>query len=315
MKKYFSIVILLLSCNVNEFPDSYYKTPEYLTTSSLAYKQYYKAYNESLALWDVDFEELYIPTSHGMAHVTKSGRNSGTPLVLLHGMEASSTMWYPNIKALSKDHCVFTIDLITEPGKSKKTKDFDSVDELIQWYNDIFNKLHLKQVNVIGASRGGWLATKLAVENPDRINTLILLSPAQTFVWIPPSQDLLTNIFNAFSSERKKVYRTLETMTVNMNNISKTYLDQYVLGKKLEIENQFVAAMQPFSKKELAKLNMPVYILIGDNDLINNNRSLSYANEAITTVKGEVLPNSGHFISIDQAEAVNNKILTFLKKH
>ena len=49
--------------------------------------------------WGVDYEELYITTSHGIAHVVVSGIRKATSVVLLHGMNASSTMWYPNAKA------------------------------------------------------------------------------------------------------------------------------------------------------------------------------------------------------------------------
>src|SRR5688500_2064537 len=62
---------------------------------------YDQAYDLALTLWPVPFKELVVPTSHGNASVIVSGPENAEPLVLLHGMNASSTMWYPNIEALS----------------------------------------------------------------------------------------------------------------------------------------------------------------------------------------------------------------------
>ena len=63
--------------------------------------EYFKSYNKALTLWKTAFHELNIQTSIGNAHVIVSGPKNGEPVILLHGMNASSTMWYPNIKALS----------------------------------------------------------------------------------------------------------------------------------------------------------------------------------------------------------------------
>ena len=74
--------------------------------------KYIKAYNKSLSLWPVPYTEQDIPTSFGTAHVIISGPVNAEPLVILHGMDASSTMWYPNIKDYSKNYRVYAIDYI-----------------------------------------------------------------------------------------------------------------------------------------------------------------------------------------------------------
>ena len=71
--------------------------------------------------------------------------------------------------------------------------------------------------------------------------------------------------------------------------------------------------MQPFSNKELKSLQMPVLVLIGDNDMINEKRTVKIAN-MLPKGKGEVVENAGHFLSIDQAETINKKMIAFLTK-
>ncbi|KJD33367.1 alpha/beta hydrolase [Tamlana nanhaiensis] len=302
-------LITITSCTSKY--DKFKETPEYLVNASGANKAYFNAYNETLKLWQIDFEELYIPTSFGTAHVIVSGLNNSQPVVLLHGMKASSTMWYPNIEALSKNHKVFAIDFILEPGKSNLENNIEAIENVMAWYNEIFKALELEKFHLIGASRGGWLAVNLALNNQEQIKSLILLSPAQTFSWIKPSTDLLKNIVTLFSSKEKQLIQMLKSMSSNPANIDSAYINQYKLGSQQESNNKFITSMTPFSKNELKSLQMPVLVLIGDNDVINSPKTVEIAN-TLPNGKGEIINNAGHFLSIDQAEIINQKMLEFL---
>ncbi|MCK0147136.1 alpha/beta hydrolase [Arenibacter sp. F26102] len=312
MKPFLLLTFFVLCVNCSDKYDKYKQLPEHITKASALNAAYFEAYDETLKLWNVPFEELYIPTTNGIAHVIVSGPKNGEPLVLLHGMNASSTMWYPNIGSLTNNHRVFAIDFILEAGKSYLYNDIESVEKVTDWYKEVLFALELESFHLIGASRGGWLAVKLALNDQEKIKSLILLSPAQTFTWIKPSTDLLKNIVTLFSSKEKQIAQSLESMSSNVANISDTYLKQYYLGSELESENKFITSMQPFSKDELISLQMPVLVLIGDDDMINEKRTVEIAN-TLPKGKGEVIQNAGHFLSIDQAETVNKKMLDFLK--
>ena len=58
---------------------------------------YLAAYKAAMNLWPVSYEEIEIPSRFGIAHVIVSGPKNASPLVLLHGYMATSTMWAPNI--------------------------------------------------------------------------------------------------------------------------------------------------------------------------------------------------------------------------
>src|SRR3954464_1225978 len=107
--------------------------------SRLAQRSYIKAYNIALKnLWDTPYEELDVQTTHGIAHVIISGPKNGSPLVMLHGMNASSTMWYPNAKEFSKTYRVYCIDFILEPGKSFSYGKIENTEDIVKWYDEVF---------------------------------------------------------------------------------------------------------------------------------------------------------------------------------
>jgi pimeloyl-ACP methyl ester carboxylesterase len=257
---------------------------------------------------------LYIQTSLGKAHVIACGTKNTDPLILLHGMNASSTMWYPNIKALSQDHRVYAIDYLLEPGKSQRNSVVKNMNEIMNWYTEIFDQLKLGEFSLIGASEGGWLAVCIALHQKSRIRNLVLLSPLQTFIWIRPGTKISSDITYSFAPKRKFLRPVLKTMSVNVDKIEKAYIDQYFIATQKAKNNLFMLQMVPFSNNELKTLSMPVLVLVGDHDIINKEKSIEQAKELLPNCETGIIKNAGHFLSIDQSETVNARILEFLDK-
>jgi pimeloyl-ACP methyl ester carboxylesterase len=275
---------------------------------------YLQSYDRALQLWKTPFEERDIKTSFGSAHVIISGPPNAAPLVLLHGMNASSTMWYPNIRSLSENHRAYAIDFLLEPGKSLCEGEVSSTDQIVNWYYEIFDQLQLSKFSIIGASRGGWLAMNIALHSQSRINKIVLLSPAQTFTWIKPRMRIITNISYSINPKRRKLRNVLETMTANVDNINQAYINQYYIATTKATMSKCMLQMTPFSDKQLGSLKIPVLVLIGDNDIINNEKSLERAKKLIPGVETGIIKQAGHFLSMDQPETVDREILDFLQE-
>lgn len=321
IKKYlylisFTIIFVFSKCSpdASEKYKSYERNPEYMEDLTSAEKDYYNAYNQVMDLWNVSYDDLYIPTSFGTAHVIVSGAANKPPLVLLHGMNASSAMWYPNIETLSESFQVFAIDLITEPGKSNASQKIENTETIIKWYDEVFKKLQLQHFQIIGASRGGWLAVKLALAYPEKIKSMVLLSPAQTFIWIQPGTALFSNIIFEIAPTEKRLAKVLDKMSARVDKISPAFKDLFYQATKRSSLDDILLEMQPFSDDTLQSINMPVMLLIGDEDIINNERSIEIARENITNLEARIISDAGHFLSFDQADRVNELMVSFLQK-
>ena len=274
---------------------------------------YINAYNKTLALFELPVDEKDIQTKYGSAHVLVCGKPGNPPLVLLHGMNASSTMWYPNMKALAKNHCVYAIDFLLEPGKSTCNTKRLNKEQIADWYDEVFSKLELESFYLVGCSRGGWLATAISINKPEKVKKLVLLSPAQTFTWIPPSSALLSNITYSISPNREKLGHILSGLSVRSVKISKTYFDQYYLGTEKDHIASCIFEMTPYAKKSIETLKMPVLVLIGDKDIVNNERCLNKVEKLLPAAQTGIIENAGHFLSFDQPDTVNSLILKFLR--
>ena len=301
------LIYISISCSNSKIK------PDYVFLTQDKKIKYLKSYNETLKLWQTPFEEVDVLTSYGTAHVIISGPENGQPLVLFHGTDASSTMWYPNISEVSKIYRVYAIDFPLEAGKSVANRVKFNNKESVKFYSQVFDHFKMKKINLLGISRGGWMAAYLAIQPQLDINKLVLLSPAQTFGGIKnfgkvlsglnlkafPSQKSLNKFFNAFS------YKPTE--------VDSTFKQQLYLAYKLGNSKPRMLAMIPFSKKELQSLKIPVLVLIGDHDIVNGEKSLVKARKYLPNVQTDVIQDAGHFLSIDQSEMVNQKVMIFLE--
>lgn len=289
------------------------KFDDYVFQTKKEKNTYIKSYNNALKLWGIPYSQENIKTRFGTAHIVLAGPKNGKKLVLLHGMDASSTMWYPNIKALAKKHRIYAIDFLEEPGKSTLTSKSLSTDDIVIWYNDIFNYYKLKDYDIIGASRGGWIATLLATQKNNSINKMILLSPAQTFEFVDKIGKTTTALFLKLFPSQKKFEKTMEAFSTHPENISPVYNRQFYLANKYAKSNTSMLKMQPFSDDDLKLITHPVLVLIGDHDVINSEKSLERVQNILVKGKSKIIKDAGHFLSIDQSKTVNEDMVTFLK--
>ncbi|REH01968.1 alpha/beta fold hydrolase [Flavobacterium aquicola] len=289
------------------------KFDDYVFQTKKEKNAYIDSYNNALKLWNVPYVEENIKTNYGTAHIVIAGPKNGKKLVLLHGMDASSTMWYPNIKALTKEHQVYAIDFLMEPNKSTLTSNSLSKEEIVIWYNEIFNHYKLKDFDIVAASRGGWIATLLATQKNNSINKIVLLSPAQTFEFIDKVGKTSAALFLKLFPSEKKFGKTLKTFSTHPEKINSVYKRQFYLANKYAKSNTSMLKMLPFSDEDLKSITNPVFILIGDHDVINSEKSIERAQEFLVKSKTKIVKDAGHFLSIDQTKEINQDMISFLE--
>ncbi|GAA6765335.1 enantioselective carboxylesterase CesB [Flavobacterium sp. CGRL1] len=289
------------------------KFEDYVFKTKNEEQKYQTAYNKSLKLWEIPYTEEDVKTSFGTAHVIIAGPKNGKDLVLLHGMDASSTMWYPNIKVLAKNHRIYAIDFIMEPNKSHLTAKPLSSEDILVYYNEIFSYYKIKKFDIIGASRGGWIAALLATQKPNSIDKIVLLSPAQTFKFIDKVGKTTSALMLKLFPSEKKFGKTLSKFSTHPEKISPVYKRQFYLANKYAKSNSSMFKMHPFSDKELLSIQNPVLVLIGDKDVINSEESLERAQKYLVNSKTKIVKDAGHFLTIDQPKITNDAVINFLE--
>ena len=101
----------------------------------------------------------------------------GEPVILVHGLSASSRWWVRNIPALAQRYRVYLLDL---PGFGimRRFRRRFVLDELASGIVAWMNALGIQQAHLFGHSMGGYICLRLAAQHPERIRRLVLVSPA-----------------------------------------------------------------------------------------------------------------------------------------
>lgn len=300
--------VFLLSCTAAKN-----KSANAIFVNKKAEQKYIAAYNNTMKLWPVPFVEKDVATTYGNAHIIVSGPADGEPLVLLHGMDASSTMWYLNIKDYAKKYRVYAIDYLMEAGKSVSKDGKFTTDDIISWYNQIFDALKIKEFNLLGTSRGGWIATHYTLHCDGRVKKLILLAPVQTFAGINMESKTMTAANFKFFPTRRRLDKVVHYFSRRPEKISDQFKEQMYLGTKNTKTNLDLLQMKPFSDDELKSLTLPVLVLVGDKDILNKPDIVATAGILLPNITAAVIEDAGHFLMMDQQEEVDKRIAEFLQ--
>ena len=140
--------------------------------------EYIDAYNATLALWPVPFDSQEVNTRCGLTHIIVSGPTGAPPLFLLHGMNLSATMWFPNVAGLAQRYRVYAVDTIGSASRSVASRPLKKRAEFADWLDDVCDELGIACTHMVGHSHGGWIALNYALSAPERVKRLILLAPA-----------------------------------------------------------------------------------------------------------------------------------------
>lgn len=118
----------------------------------------------------------FVESDDGLrVHYRDQGNPDGLPIILVHGTAASLHTWEPIIERLGEEYRVITYD---QPGHgltgAHPHEDY-SYDGMADALDLVIDKLGLEHFVLGGNSMGGWISWRFALENPDKIDALVLL--------------------------------------------------------------------------------------------------------------------------------------------
>ncbi|MBU8917280.1 alpha/beta hydrolase [Bacillus sp. FJAT-29953] len=271
---------------------------------------YYKQYDESLKHWNIEIETLYIETTFGKTHVIACGPKDAQPVVLLHGMTVSSTMWFANAPVWSQSYRIYAIDTIGDFGKSECIRPVTTRPELNSWLNEVLDALNIEVFYLIGHSMGGWIALQFSLQS-DRVKKLVLLAPVMSLSglnWRFPFKLLpATLLKNSYSI--RKLY---EWMFAKQNTPSPLLYKQFLAGYKLG-KIQLKVAPTVMKEAELKGLWPETLVLIGEEEVIYSSvqKAIKRADEA-PNMTVHLIPACSHCLPAEQSYMVNDLVNQFL---
>ena len=294
--------------------------PESLYKTKAGKEIAYQSYDRVLELWEVDYREEYVETSYGQSHVVVVGEAEQPPLVLLPGLFADATMWYPNVAALSKYYQVYVLDMMNYGGKSIPAgKAIQGIENYAGWFHQLLDHYGLDRVAVGGLSYSSWLALALAREHPERFAGLLMLDPSETFM--PMDGGIAWKGFKAFVffPSREKYREFFLWMGGGYSNPQMDIWAEHLLDviEFGSVKMTDVPRHKIYTPEELEMIQMPVLIMAGGKPILYKDPQEFKANalRAIPHAEVVIVPGAGHGLNAEKPEAVNREMIEFLKRH
>jgi pimeloyl-ACP methyl ester carboxylesterase len=240
---------------------------------------------------------------------------AGPPMLLIHGVGARLDTWDGVVAALDGRFRTIRCDLRGH-GESSKPPGPYSAALFAEDARALLDHLDIGRCHVAGHSLGATVALRLALDAPDRVERLALLSAAagRTEVERQRVLDRLAIVEHGIPGEhfRQSLPRWFSD---EFRNANPELLDQYAARNLENDARAYAAAYHVLATTDLAdeaaKVRAPTLIATGEGDIGSNPRMARLLHERILGSRLEILPGLRHSILVEAPTTVADLLARF----
>jgi pimeloyl-ACP methyl ester carboxylesterase len=259
--------------------------------------------------------QQYVELSHGRTRYFEAG--SGPPVVLLHGAGfiSGADSWLGNVDGLARQFRVLAPDCLGWGPGDQLTLGY-SFGYLVDFVREFQDALGMSRSHVVGHSMGGWIASLLAYESPNRVERLVLVAsgglatrplPSMTN-WAPPSEEQI-----------RAGLGTLQRAGVDVEPLVAERVERAGDPERVERFGAVMAHMtHPETRqryntaRRLPHISSPTLILWGRDDQVNPLELGERTHELIPGSRLVTFEQCGHSLPTEHPEKFNATVADFL---
>ncbi|MDH7514263.1 MAG: 2-succinyl-5-enolpyruvyl-6-hydroxy-3-cyclohexene-1-carboxylic-acid synthase [Bacteroidota bacterium] len=232
------------------------------------------------------------------------------PAVLLHGFTRDRRMWDPIAPQLAEERDVYAFDL---PGHgespSPADKEFYTYERFRLMFSESLDRTGARKIHLLGYSLGGRLALRFALDEPDRVATLVLVSTTAGIV--DPAERAAR-----YGEDRQKARALLEkglepfidawiegplfspASVSSRRTARQSRLSGTANGFARSLEGVGQGAMEPLWER-LREIRFPLLVLAGERDerYVDGGKCI---HERVPSSRFVIVPGVGHDIPTDR---------------
>lgn len=274
---------------------------------------------EYLDLHDADVPGSYVDVDGTRVHYVEAGR--GDPVVLIHGIFASTFSFRHTIPELAQQHRVVAFDL-RGFGYTEMPKDADySLTAQATLVHDAMARLGIERAAVVGHSMGGDIAMRLALLYPDSVTRLALvdsvtdreMSRGRSGRFVRPLLPLIAGLSLNTRSIRRGVRSAVHDPAFATDDIVAGYERPMHVKGRLRAFGALMAHRGRDVPVEPERITQPALVLWGEHDRwipIERGEELA---RRIPNARFAVVRSAGHLPLEEQPVDTARMLLAFLR--
>ncbi|MGW1740545.1 alpha/beta fold hydrolase [Nocardia sp. NPDC001965] len=285
--------------------------------SAVGKDRYRDAYDEAMRAMPEPERVLDLRTGYGVVRVYRyagpEGAGDREPFLLLPGTRSGAPVFAENMPGLLAQRPVYALDLLGEPGMSVQDRPIETHADQARWLHEVLLALPEPAFHLLGLSIGGWTAVNLAVHEPEKVASLILVEPVQTFAGL--SAQLLVRSLPASVSWFPKSWRD----SFNSWTAGGAPVEDVPVARMIEAGMSSYTIKQPqpspIGPERLRALEMPVLAIIaGNSPMHDSDAAARNARENLRCATVQVYPGASHAINGEQPQRIATDIEDFLAR-
>jgi pimeloyl-ACP methyl ester carboxylesterase len=250
------------------------------------------------------------------------------PIVFVHGLGGQWQNWLENIPRAAQERRVIALDL-PGFGLTPMPRDGITISGYGRCVDAVCDKLGLGRVDMVGNSMGGFVAAEVAIQVPERIDQLVLVSaagiasadvakaPIMTIGRVMSAIATHTVVGDRFlASHPKSRHGSLILVARHPSRLKAdlAYEGFFKGAGKPGFLEALKASMNYDFRDRLPEIRQPTLIVWGENDSIIPVRDAHEFERLIPDSRKVVMKETGHVPMAERPDTFNDVMLKFLEE-
>jgi pimeloyl-ACP methyl ester carboxylesterase len=257
----------------------------------------------------------------------------GPPLVFIHGLIGRWTHWVEQLPVFARDHRVIALDLPGFGHSPAPPGQAISVPFYARTLAQLLAELEVDAAALVGHSMGGFTAVELAINLPQAVERLMLVSPSGLSTYNNPRALRLVSMTRRFERivsaygaavsahaallARRPRLRLLEpntsVVTRHPDRLPAEYVEEFVRGLGTEGFVEGLEANANYDYRErLGEIACPTLIVWGADDGVVSARDADLYAQLIPNARKVIFEDTGHMAMVERPMAFNRLLTDFL---
>lgn len=252
-------------------------------------------------------------------------QGKGEALVLIPGLGAGHTAWFRQLHAFKKHYKVITFDP-RSIGRSDRPKQPYGFKALADDVVGLMDHLAVSRAHVLGQSLGGLVAQEVAIDYPDRVLKLVLVSSTVAGGDTSPPNPALMKALGYAEGTTEIDFSKVDTRKT-MNAVIGMSFNKMLYRKAMQFLSRFFVKPEMFdglsdqlraisghnTVNRLHLIKAQTMVITGAEDRIVSPHSSEVLADKILNAKLIMVKDGSHGFNVEMTSRFNREVLDFLR--